>query len=145
VGLIDDVGPGAVGLDAVAFIYFIEEHPTYLPVLQPLFAEADKGRTLVTSALTLHEVRVVPVRLGNVSLADRYDAVLTESRGVRLVDITLDQLRAAARLRAASRVKTPDALHLTAAMTQGCRCFVTNDRRLPDIPGLNVIQLSSYA
>jgi predicted nucleic acid-binding protein len=145
VGLIDDVGPGAVGLDAVAFIYFIEEHPTYLPVLQPLFAEADKGRTLVTSALTLHEVLVVPVRLGNLSLADRYDAVLTESRGVRLIDITLDQLRAAARLRAASRIKTPDALHLTAAMTQGCRCFVTNDRRLPDIPGLNVIQLSSYA
>ena len=144
-GLVDDVGPGAVGLDAVAFIYFIEEHPTYLPVLRPLFAEADRGRTLVTSALTLHEVLVVPVRLGNVPLADRYDAVLTESRGIRLVDITLDQLRAAARLRAASRVKTPDALHLTAAMTQGCRSFVTNDRRLPDIPGLNVIQLSDYA
>src|SRR4030095_16104248 len=97
-GLIDDVGPGAVGLDAVAFIYFIEEHPTYLPVLQPLFAEADTGRALVTSALTLHEVLVVPVRLGNQPLADQYDAILTESRGIRLVDITLDQLRFAARL-----------------------------------------------
>ena len=52
-GLVDDVGPGAVGLDAVAFIYFIEKHPKFLPHLRPLFAEADHGRTLVTSALTL--------------------------------------------------------------------------------------------
>lgn len=69
-GLIDDVGAGAVALDAVAFIYFIEEHPAFLPVLRPLFAQADAGRTLVTSALTLHEVLVVPIRLGNEPLAD---------------------------------------------------------------------------
>jgi predicted nucleic acid-binding protein len=144
-GLVDDVGPGPVGLDAVAFIYFIEQHPTFLPLLRPLFMEADHGRILVTSALTLHETLVVPIRLGNAPLADQYEAVLTEARGIRLIDISRDQLRAAARLRAATKVKTPDALHLAAAMSAGCRCFVTNDRRLPNIPGLNVIQLSSYA
>jgi predicted nucleic acid-binding protein len=143
-GLIEDIGPGPVALDAVAFIYFIEEHPTFLPVLRPLFEEADRGRSLITSTLTLLEVLIVPVRSGNMSLADHYDAVLTESQGIRMVDITLDQLRRAARLRAATRLKAADALHLTAAMTQGCRCFVTNDRRLPDIPGLRVLQLSSY-
>ena len=143
-GLIDDVGPGAVGLDAVAFIYFIEQHPAFLPHLRPLFLDADLGRTLVTSALTLHEVLVVPIRLGNAPLAEQYEAVLTEARGVQLIDISRDQLRAAARLRAATRVKTPDALHLVAAMSAGCRCFVTNDRRLPEIPGLTVLQLSAY-
>ena len=143
-GLIDDIGRGPVALDAVAFIYFIEEHPTYLPLLRPLFEEADRGRPLITSTLTLLEVLIVPVRAGNTSLADHYDAVLTESQGIRMVDITLDQLRRAARLRAATRLKAADALHLTAAMTQGCRCFVTNDRRLPDLPGLRILQLSSY-
>lgn len=143
-GLIDDIGPGPVALDAVAFIYFIEEHPTYLPLLRPLFEEADRGRSLITSTLTLLEVLIVPIRSGNTSLADHYDAVLTESQGIRMVDITLDQLRGAARLRAVTRLKTADALHLTAAMTQGCRCFVTNDRRLPEVPGLKIIQLSSY-
>lgn len=144
-GLVEDLGPGAVGLDSVAFIYFIEEHPRFLPILRPLFAQADRGRRLVTSALTLHEVLVIPIRLGNAATAALYEAVLTESRGVHLIDITRDQLRNAARLRAATRVKTPDALHLAAAISAGCRAFITNDQRLPEIPGLNIIQLSSYA
>jgi predicted nucleic acid-binding protein len=143
-GLVDDVGPGPVGLDAVAFIYFIEKHPAFLPLLRPLFVEADHGRTLVTSTLTLHEVLVIPIRLGNTPLAEQYEAVLTGARGVHLIDISRDQLRAAARLRAATRIKTPDALHLVAAMSERCRCFVTNDRRLPQVPGLTVLQLSSY-
>ncbi|MGH9203747.1 MAG: type II toxin-antitoxin system VapC family toxin, partial [Vicinamibacterales bacterium] len=41
-------------------------------------------------------------------------------------------------------VKTPDALHLVSALTTGCKTFLTNDRRLPRVPGLRVIQLSSY-
>ena len=57
---------------------------------------------------------------------------------------TRDQLRAAAQLRAATGAKTPDALHLVAALGAGCKTFVTNDRRLPTVPGLRVIQLSSY-
>lgn len=36
----------------------------------------------------------------------------------------------AARLRAQHRLKTPDALHLAAAMEHGCDEFWTNDRRL---------------
>jgi hypothetical protein len=30
------------------------------------------------------------------------------------------------------------------AMGAGCKTFVTNDRRVPTVPGLRVIQLSSY-
>jgi predicted nucleic acid-binding protein len=95
-------------VDAAIFIYFIEEHPQFLSAIIPLFQEADQGkRELVTSALTLLEVLVVPYRAGNRTLAERYEALLTRSRGVRLVDLSHDQLRAAAQLRAATGVKTP--------------------------------------
>jgi hypothetical protein len=30
-GLMNDIDPGPVALDAVIFIYFIEEHPQVLP------------------------------------------------------------------------------------------------------------------
>ena len=71
-GLIADLGTGNVGVDTAAFIYFIEEDPRYLPVITPLFREADEGtRQIVTSALTLLEVLVVPYRAGNVLLAER--------------------------------------------------------------------------
>jgi predicted nucleic acid-binding protein len=146
VGLIADLGPGAVAVDTAIFIYFIEEDPRFVPLVLPVFEEADAGkRELVTSAVTLLEVLVVPYRAGNVRLAERYELLLTRSRGVRMTDVTRDQLRGAAQLRAATGVKTPDALQLVSALGAGCRTFLTNDRAFPPIPGLRVIQLSSYA
>jgi predicted nucleic acid-binding protein len=136
------LGGGAVGIDTAIVIYFIEEHPEFLPMILPLFREADQGkRDLITSAVTLLEVLVVPFRAGNRALADRYEALLTRSRGIRLIDVTRDQLRAAAQLRAATGVRTPDALQLVAALGSGCTAFVTNDRRLPAIRGLRIGQL----
>lgn len=144
-GLIADLGQGAVGIDTAIFIYFIEEHPAFLPLVLPLFEEADSGRReLITSAVTLLEVLVVPFRAGDVQLANRYELLLTKSRGIRMVDITRDQLRAAAQLRAASGIKTPDVLQVVCAIGTGCKTFLTNDRQLPPVPGLRVIQLSSY-
>ncbi|MCY4507999.1 MAG: PIN domain-containing protein [Acidobacteria bacterium] len=145
-GLIADLPGGSVGVDTMVFIYLIEEHPTFLPIVSPLFRRADDGgERLVTSALTLLEVLVLPYSAGNRPLADRYEALLTRSRGIELVSLTHRQLRAAAQLRSATGVKTPDALQLVAAIGAGCGAFVTNDRRLPSFPGLPVIQLSSYA
>lgn len=144
-GLIDRIGAGPVALDTAAFIYFIEEHPDYLPLLRPIFSAADRGeRTIVTSAVTLLEVLVVPYRAGNQALANRYEALLTRSRGVRLREIDRAQLRAAAQLRSVAGVRTPDALQLAAALAEGCTAFVTNDRRLQPVPGLRVLQLSDY-
>lgn len=144
-GLIDDLGAGSVAVDTAIFIYFIEENPRFLAEIVPLFKEADQGRReLITSALTLLEVLVVPYRAGNRFLAERYEALLTRSQGIRLVELSHDQLRAAAQLRAATSVKTPDALQLVAAIGGGCTTFVTNDRRLPPVPGLRILELSSY-
>ncbi len=140
-----DVGEGPVGLDTAVFIYFIEEQPKFLPLIEPLFKQADAGRReLITSALTLLEVLVVPYRAGNRLLADRYEALLTQSRGIRMAELTREQLRAAAQLRGVAGVKTPDALQLVAALSAGCTTFLTNDRRLPAIPGLRVLHLASY-
>ncbi len=144
-GLITDIGPGRVGIDTCVFIYLIEEDARYLSVIEPLFKEADAGaRELVTSALTLLEVLVIPYRAGDSALAARYEQLLTRSRGIRVVDLSRSQLRDAARLRAAIQVKTPDALQLVAAVTYGCTAYVTNDRRLPVVGGTRVLQLADY-
>lgn len=141
-GLIQALGSGRIAVDTAPFIYYIEEHPKYLGILQPLFLEAATGaRELVTSALTLLEVLAVPFRAGDATLAERYELLLTRSRGLKLVDIDTDQLRAAAQLRARYSLRTPDALQLTAALAQRCSAFVTNDRRIPSLGGLDVIQL----
>jgi predicted nucleic acid-binding protein len=145
VGLTAALGSGRLALDTAVFIYFIEEHPDFLPLIAPLFEQTDRGeRELVTSAVTLLEVLVVPYRAGDLTLAERYEALLTGSRGLHLVDLDLTQLRAAAQLRAVYRVRTPDALQLAAALSHGCTAFVTNDRDLPDMPGLRIVQLRDH-
>jgi predicted nucleic acid-binding protein len=145
VGLIDDLGRGPIGLDTVVFIYLIEEHPHYLPVIEPIFTAVSDGLLdVVTSGITLLETLVHPYRRGDAALAERYERVLTQSRGVHVIELDRSVLRAAARRRAALRLKTPDALQLAAALLVGCPAYVTNDATLPGIPGLRIVQLRDY-
>jgi predicted nucleic acid-binding protein len=143
--LIKALGAGPVAVDTAVFIYFIEEHPKYLPLIGPLFNQVDAGtRELVTSALTLLEVLVVPYRAGDLALAERYEAILSRSRGLRMIELDRAQLRTAAQIRAVHGVRTPDSLQLAAAFSERCTVFLTNDRKLPALPGLRVIQLDEF-
>lgn len=146
-GLIRDIGDGPLALDTVCFIYFIEEHPRFLPVLDTIFEAIDAGRLpAVTSSLTLLEVLVVPYRAGNIALAERYKEVLTRSRGLRTIEIDRTQLRAAAQLRARhAGLRTPDAIQLSAALTASCSALLTNDRDLPAMAGVRIVQLEDYS
>lgn len=142
-GLIETVAPGPVGLDSAVFIYFIESNPRYVEQVRPLFEAGARGEIeLVTSALTLLEVLVAPYRAGNLPLAKRYEALLTRGRGLRLVEIGPAELRTAAQLRAQHSIRTPDALQIAAALRAGCTAFVTNDRRLPRLSNLSIVQLA---
>lgn len=144
-GLLKDLGEGPVALDTSIFLYFIEEHPLYLPLVEPLFEAIDAGKLeAVTSSLTLLEVLVIPFRFSNAALIERYETLLTKSQGLRLVELDRDFLRAVAQVRASTRAKTPDAMQLAAAMAAGCPVFLTNDDRIPELPGLRVLLLDDY-
>ena len=147
VGLIAEVGAGPLALDTAIFIYFIEEHPHFVPILDPIFEAIGAGRLpAVMSSLTLLEVLVVPFRAGNLALAERYEEALTRSRGLRLIDIDRGALRAAAQLRAVHpSLRTPDAIQISAALAGKCSVLLTNDRALPAVPGLRILQLKDFA
>ncbi len=145
-GLIEDLRSGPVGLDTPPFIYFIEEHPKYLSVVRPVFGAMANGTLSgVTSALTLLETLVQPFRFGNAPLAGQYEAFLTRSYGLRLEHVTIAVLRAAAQLRAAHNIKTPDAIHIATALIANCPVYLTNDRDLPLIPGIKILQVKDYS
>jgi predicted nucleic acid-binding protein len=97
----------------------------------------------MTTAITLLEVLVVPYRAEDDGLASRYERLLTEGRGITLVEAGVAQARLAAQLRARTGIRVPDTLQLAAALSAGCTAFVTNDRALPSLPGLPVVQLGA--
>jgi predicted nucleic acid-binding protein len=140
-----EVGEGPVALDTCIFIYFLEDHPMFAEPLAELFGEIDRGGLrAVTSEVTLLELLVAPLRQGDLSLADEYQEYLTRSRGLLLRSLDRALIRAAAQLRAAKGVRVPDALQLAAGLAAGCRVFLTNDRRLPDVGTIRVLQLADW-
>lgn len=144
--LTEAIGDGPVALDSVIFIYFIEQHPRYAALLRPLFTLIDAGTVgAVTSALTLLETLVLPYRSGDRDLAAKYEAILTNGRGLTLVPIQLPVIRLAAEIRGTTSVRTPDALQLATALLANCTTFLTNDRRLPALPGMQLLQLDAFS
>ena len=144
-GLMEDMGPGPVALDAAAFIYFIEENRDYLPLVEPVFAAIAGGAIdAVTSELTLLEVLVVPYRKKNVDLAAQYEALLSGSLGLSLVPVSRGVLRNAARIRATTGLKTPDAIQFATALSANCTAIVSNDRDFRSVSGLRYLRLSEY-
>lgn len=129
---------GTVYADAQVFIYSVEKHPIYAPLLRPLWQAVDEGRLqVVTCELTLLETLVTPFRNSDAALVSSYEQVF-QLDGIRLLPITQPVLREAARLRAAIRtLRTPDAVHAATALTFSCGCFLTNDRMFHRIPGLS--------
>jgi len=145
-GLTEDLGQGPVALDTAIFICLMERHPRFLEALKPLFGRVEDGRLRAfTSELTLMEVLVAPLRAGDAALAAKYEAILGHSRGLTLVPLDRDLLREAARVRATTGLKTPDAIQVAAARRAGCPVLLTNDRDYRSAEGLKVLQVRDYA
>lgn len=133
---------GAVYVDANAVIYSVERIAPYDALLQPLWRPT--GQTafrIITSDLTLLEVLVRPLKTGNKRLEAGFRRLLQRSSNVQLVVITHSILERAAALRAATNLKTPDAIHAATALEHGAAMLITNDPAFRHVPGLSVTLL----
>ena len=132
-----------IGLDTAPLIYFIEENPIYLEVTDVFFTAMYRGEfSVVTSVLTISEVLVYPLRAGNTILAQQYRDILFNSQGLTTIEVLPDIAENAARLRADYNLRTPDAIQMSTAIYGGASFFLTNDIRLPSLPGLTVLVLN---
>jgi predicted nucleic acid-binding protein len=86
------------------------------------------------------ETLIGPLKSADTVLETAFDQMLLGA-DARLLPITQPVLREAARLRATTKLKTPDALHAATAMLAGCALFVTNDVGFRVVPGLLVVIL----
>jgi len=134
-----------VGFDTSIFIYRIEQTGRWSDVsLEILRTLADGQFTGVTSVLTLMEISVKPVRLGRPEVADAYEHLIRGIRNLDVVDIDTRIARVGAELRANHGVRTPDALHVAAAIASGATAFVTNDKRLRRVNEIEIVILDDY-
>jgi predicted nucleic acid-binding protein len=130
-------------LDTNAFIYALEDFDDWGHVARELMQAIDVGECSgVTSELTLAECLIKPLRLGRDDIVREYIGTLQVRRFFSVVPITRAILGEAARLRATTGLKLPDAIHAATAAAHACDHFLTNDDSFRTVFGANVVHLS---
>lgn len=130
--------------DSNLFIYLIEEvQPFAEQVEQIVFLMRRERRLLTTSALTVCETLVKPVREQRQDLIQRYQELFAQ---ISVVPIESTLAKTFAQVRAERGIKTPDALQLACAVKANAQHFITNDNRLSGFshPALTVYSMQSY-
>jgi predicted nucleic acid-binding protein len=132
---------GPIYLDASGFIYSVERIEPYCTLLEPLWRQAQAGQfVIVSSELVVLETLVKPLREGDTVLQQLFRALL-HAREVQLIPATLSLWEHAARLRAQTGLKTPDALHAATALDVASTLCITNDGDFRRVAGLPVVVL----
>lgn len=114
--------------DSCIFIYYTEAIEETRQKIREKFLPYPRS-ILCHTPLTELECRVEPLRNGKHELLACYDRLFAAPHTQRLA-LSEDVYRLATELRAEHRLKTPDALHLAAALNYGCDSFWTRDDRL---------------
>ena len=132
---------GPLYLDACVFIYSVESLEPYKTLVEPIWRQAAAGTlSLITSELTIAEVLVKPIRDNDQTLLTIYSELFSSSE-IKLIPTTRLIWEEAAKLRALTSLRTPDAVHAVSALLEGCTALVTNDRAFRRIEDMEVIVL----
>jgi predicted nucleic acid-binding protein len=134
-----------IGLDTAPFIYYIEDIAPYADLLDPVFSLLEKhDLRAVTSTVTFAEILTKPFADKNFSLADEIKFTLKSFSSLSVASIDEKLAEAAALIRARHAIRLPDALQIAAAIQGEATLFITNDKRLKKVHGVEALVLSDF-
>ncbi|MGH8480593.1 MAG: type II toxin-antitoxin system VapC family toxin [Gammaproteobacteria bacterium] len=122
-------------LDAAPIIYLVEQRQPFATAVRSKLAAL--GIVPITSELGRLECRVRPMQDGNLALLQDFDDYFANTI-VEMASLTRDVIDRATEIRAQYNFKTPDSLHLAAAVISNCDVFLTNDHRLNRFTGITI-------
>ena len=126
--------------DTNLFIYLFEDFGGFTSQVATLRSRMlTRGDELFTSAVTLGEILVKPMQMGDTKAVAYYQKLLTTAATV----LPFEEKAAVvyARLRGDRSLRPPDAMQLACAASAGVDLFITNEARLhsKQIPGIQFI------
>ena len=132
-----------VGLDSNVFIYLFETAGPLADTAAKVIDRIDEGALRgAVSTLAIAEAVGGPARAGDPALMERYVDEIVGLANLAVLPITTDIAFDAAALRGRDGLTLADAVHLASARAAGASAFVTNDRRIGPLPGLEVVYLA---
>lgn len=123
-------GCRVVALDTMVFSYHLSDHPRYAPLTSVVLTAIESGQvTGLTTTLTLAELLTAPAQVSDWRAMEDYELYLTRFPNLHVLSLDVPLARETARVRAESRLRTPDAIQVAAARLGGADVIVTNDGR----------------
>jgi len=123
--------PGSpIVLDSSAVLAYLNGTDVVAPAATIVIDElvASGANAAVVSAMLVTETLVRPFRAGTAAVGT-IETFLRHFPNLRIRDVDYDIAREAARVRAITGLKTPDAIVLATALTEGIDTVVANDDR----------------
>jgi|SRR5690242_892547 len=136
-----------VFFDTNLFIYLLEDSGDRGARVGDLVQRlSERKDELLTSTLTLAEILVKPLSLGDEVWAGRYEKLLN-GPGISVLSFDRACARIYAQLRQDRTLKAPDAIQLSCAASARCDLFISNDDRLSRkiVPGIQFITSLEHA
>lgn len=132
-------------LDTAPVIYYVEQHPRYLPLMDQVFQLVDsESLQIVTSPITLAECLIVPLRQRDESIVQSFTELITNGPSTHFHTIGQRVGELAATIRAQHNLSLPDSIQAAVALDAGCDSFLTNDPALSRVGELDTIVLESF-
>jgi predicted nucleic acid-binding protein len=133
-------------LDSNIFIYLLEGQPELQDLVQSAFRDIEDNKVaLYTSEISITECLNGAFRAGLEDLAQNYLDLFGSEGLVTVLPVDSGVCIEAARLGAAHRLKTVDAIHLASATIAGCQALLSNDGGLRSTESIQAIQLTEFA
>lgn len=131
-----------IALDTSVFIYQLEANPRYADLTDHIFTWLERpDRMAVTSTITMTELLVQPYAMKDDQQVDEFYALLSTYPNLAWIAPDLAIADVAARIRAAHRLRTPDALQAATAVQSGVTGLVTNDAVFERVKGFETLVL----
>jgi predicted nucleic acid-binding protein len=132
-------------LDTMVFSYHLVDHPRYAPLTTSILEAVESGTPAgVTTTVTLAELLTVPAQADDRRAMLDYELFLTHFPNLRLVPLDAALAREAARVRAETGLRLPDAIQVAAGRLAGADALVTNDRAWERVTWTRVVVLDEY-
>jgi predicted nucleic acid-binding protein len=138
--------PRRVYLDSNVFIAAMENPGAHSDHAWWIIDAVEQSRIVgVTSEITLAEILVKPIELGDRDLAAAYEQMIMPSANFEVLQVQREILIGAAHMRARrSSIRLPDAIHVSTALASRCSHFVSDDQRLHSIDKIRTLGVNPF-
>jgi predicted nucleic acid-binding protein len=114
----------------MVFAYLLEGNAEFGPQTRAAYETiTGRGDTICTSVFTLGELLVLPKKRGDQRVISAITGFM-QSGEVELLPFTANTAEQYSEVRAASRLKAADAIHVSTAQLAQVNFFLTNDREI---------------